>query len=85
MGRKQIMSNENKYGNVVYRETIEGFPIDISFSSNPFGEQYLIVSSGDKIISGLTMEKKRDGSLECKTKIAGPVKLEKPTQARELD
>jgi hypothetical protein len=66
----------SKYGKVVFSQEIEGIAVDVSLSRNPFGEHYLIVSSGDQIISGTVIDKKKE-VVEFKNKPIGSVKISK--------
>ena len=86
-----MAETKNKYGNVVFKNEIEGVPVEVSLSTNPFGEHYLIVSSGDTIISGMTVEKKKSGTVEFRNKsitsvkfVGGKVEVEAVPVRREL-
>jgi hypothetical protein len=70
-----MAESKNKYGDIVFKKEIEGIPVEVSFSTNPFGEHYLIIASGDTIISGLTIEKKRSGTVEFRNKSTTAVKF----------
>lgn len=68
--------DKNKYGEVVFKKKIEDVPVEVSVSSNPFGEHYIIVSAMDSIVAGITVEKKKNGTVEFRNRPIGTVRVE---------
>jgi len=67
---------KNKFGEVVFKKKIEDVSVEVSVSSNPFGEHYIIVSAMDSIISGTTIERKKNGDIEFRNRPIGTVKIQ---------
>lgn len=43
--------------------------VTVSTSSNPFGEHYVVMHINGKVVSGVSVEKKKNGVIEVKNKI----------------
>lgn len=68
---------------------VDGVSMNLSVSSNPFGEHYIILSSDGKMIAGIVMEKKKN-AIEFRNKVSQTIRIEKeekssPTPSRKLD
>ena len=61
---------KNEYGNVVSEGKLDnGVEFEVSSSSNPFDESYLIIKVAKHLAVGLIVEKKKDGTIEIRNKI----------------